>query len=49
MHKFVHKKEYADILEEMKNYIKKWQLKTKDPWYIMWNHDASLQGAGEKL
>jgi N-sulfoglucosamine sulfohydrolase len=43
------KKEYADILEEMKNYIKKWQLKTKDPWYIMWNHDASLQGAGEKL
>lgn len=33
----------------MKKELKEWQLKTKDPWYIMWNHDASLQGVGEKL
>ena len=43
------KKDYTDILEQMKKELKEWQLKTKDPWYIMWNHDASLQGVGEKL
>ena len=42
-------KEYTDILENMKLELKEWQLKTKDPWYIMWDHDSSLQGAGEKL
>lgn len=41
--------QYTDVLEEMKKELKEWQLKTKDPWYIMWDHDSSLQGAGEKL
>lgn len=43
------KKEYQEILTEMKAKLKKFQLETKDPWLIMWNHDNSLQGTGVDL
>lgn len=43
------KEEFRDVLEAMKIKMKNFQLKTKDPWAIMWSHDASLQGSGVNL
>lgn len=40
---------YKEILESLKKQMKAFQLKTKDPWLIMWNHDSSLQGTGVNL
>lgn len=42
-------KEFKIILKTMKNKLKDFQNKTKDPWKIMWNHDTSLQGTGTNL
>jgi N-sulfoglucosamine sulfohydrolase len=42
-------KNFKDILENMQNKMKTFQTKTKDPWMIMWSHDASLQGSGVNL
>ena len=44
-----YKKEFESTLEMMKIKMKKFQTKTQDPWMIMWNHDASLQGSGVNL
>lgn len=41
--------DYQNVLEEMKSKLKAFQLKTKDPWLIMWDHDSSLQGTGVGL
>ncbi|GAA3614959.1 sulfatase [Flavivirga amylovorans] len=40
---------YRETLESMKAKMKDFQLKTKDPWLIMWDHDSSLQGTGVNL
>ncbi|WP_034043006.1 sulfatase family protein [Wocania ichthyoenteri] len=40
---------YFEILENMKSKLKVFQLKTSDPWLIMWNHDSSLRGTGVNL
>ncbi|MDO6737044.1 sulfatase [Wenyingzhuangia sp. 2_MG-2023] len=45
----VEKKEYQEVLIHMKSKLKKFQLNTKDPWLIMWNHDNTLQGTGVDL
>lgn len=42
-------KEFGEVFETMKNKMKQFQTKTKDPWNIMWGHDASLQGSGVNL
>lgn len=42
-------KEYAEVLEEMKQRLKAFQKETSDPWLIMWDHDSSLQGTGVNL
>ncbi|MFC2099136.1 sulfatase/phosphatase domain-containing protein, partial [Bacteroidota bacterium] len=42
-------KEYKDILDSMKEKMKTFQRQTSDPWLIMWEHDASLQGSGVNL
>jgi N-sulfoglucosamine sulfohydrolase len=42
-------KEYAVILDSLKQKIKIFQKKTADPWLIMWNHDNTLQGTGVNL
>ncbi|CAM4109118.1 sulfatase [Zobellia nedashkovskayae] len=42
-------KNYAEVLEALKNKMKAFQLKTKDPWLITWDHDNSLQGIGVNL
>jgi N-sulfoglucosamine sulfohydrolase len=41
--------EYSEMLEEMKQKIKTFQKNTIDPWYIMWDNDASMQGTGVNL
>ncbi|MFI3285375.1 MAG: sulfatase [Rikenellaceae bacterium] len=40
---------YATELERLKEKLKKWQRETKDPWFIMWDHDMSLQSSGVNL
>jgi len=40
---------FKNILNNMKDKMKAFQTKTKDPWMIMWSHDASLQGSGVDL
>ena len=40
---------YAELLEEMKDKMKAYQLRTSDPWIIMWDHDSSMQGTGVGL
>ncbi|MGB5419441.1 sulfatase family protein, partial [Algibacter sp.] len=42
-------KGFEIVLESMKSKMKDFQTKTKDPWMIMWSHDASLQGSGVNL
>ncbi|WP_066626989.1 sulfatase family protein [Labilibacter marinus] len=42
-------KKYADVLKEMKAKLKAYQLETRDPWIIMWDHDSSMQGTGVNL
>ncbi len=41
--------QYIDILNAMKKKLKIFQQDTKDPWLIMWDNDASLQGTGVNL
>lgn len=41
--------DFQEILETMKSKLKDFQKKTKDPWYIIWGNDASLQGTGVNL
>ena len=43
------KAEYKQTLDEMIGKLKEWQLETKDPWYILWSGDATMQGKGENL
>lgn len=40
---------FKEILEKMKKELKQFQLNTRDPWLIMWDHDNSLQGTGVDL
>ncbi|MFR9522294.1 MAG: sulfatase [Rikenellaceae bacterium] len=41
--------EYKSILNDMIEKLKEWQVSTKDPWYILWSGDATMQGKGENL
>jgi N-sulfoglucosamine sulfohydrolase len=41
--------EYQHVLEVMKEEIRHFQLRTRDPWFIMWDNDPSLQGTGVNL
>ncbi len=43
------KAEYRETLDRMVAQLKEWQLATKDPWYILWSGDATMQGKGENL
>ncbi|MGC6431333.1 MAG: sulfatase [Jejuia sp.] len=40
---------FKSVLETLKKNLKHFQLKTKDPWLIMWDHDNALQGTGVNL
>jgi len=41
--------EHAETLNRLKKELKSFQLDTKDPWLIMWDNDAQLQGTGVNL
>lgn len=41
--------DFKETLETMKAKMKDFQRKTKDPWFIIWGNDASLQGTGVNL
>lgn len=41
--------DYKEIMEEMIKKMKAFQLQTRDPWLITWDHDDSLQGKGINL
>ncbi|MFR9650790.1 MAG: sulfatase [Rikenellaceae bacterium] len=43
------KKGYKEELEQLKTKLKAWQRETRDPWFIMWEYDLTMQGSGEKL
>jgi len=43
------KEDFRDKLKEMQEGLKAFQLKTRDPWIIMWDHDNSMQGTGVNL
>ncbi|WP_077406360.1 sulfatase family protein [Cellulophaga omnivescoria] len=49
LNNLANKQEFKNKLENLKEKLKEFQTKTADPWKIMWNHDASLQGAGVNL
>lgn len=40
---------YQTVLEEMKTGLKAFQMKTRDPWIILWDHDNAMQGTGVDL
>ncbi|WP_281990612.1 sulfatase-like hydrolase/transferase [Aquimarina aggregata] len=40
---------FKEVLDRMKKKMKTCQIQTKNPWTIMWDHDASLQGSGVNL
>lgn len=42
-------KQYAERLDELKAKLKAFQLRTKDPWQIMWDNETSVQGTGVGL
>jgi N-sulfoglucosamine sulfohydrolase len=42
-------KDFEKVLTDMKSKLKAFQMKTKDPWIIMWDHDNSMQGTGVNL
>jgi N-sulfoglucosamine sulfohydrolase len=40
---------YREVLDTMIKKMKDFQIKTKDPWLITWDHDDSIQGKGINL
>ncbi|MEQ9289101.1 MAG: sulfatase [Cyclobacteriaceae bacterium] len=38
--------QYSETLNWLKDKMKAFQIKTADPWLIMWDHDNSMQGTG---
>ena len=49
VHNLAYKRAFKSTLEAMKTAMKQFQQETNDPWKIMWDHDASLQGEGVGL
>ncbi|MDF1785129.1 MAG: hypothetical protein P1U82_04625, partial [Verrucomicrobiales bacterium] len=42
-------KNHSGRLDRLKKTLKAFQVRTKDPWLIMWDNDAQLQGSGTGL
>lgn len=40
---------FSEILHHLQDKLKAFQLKTKDPWQIMWDHETQEQGTGVNL
>lgn len=41
--------QYREVLEEMKEQLKAFQIKTNDPWQIVWGNESKMQGTGVNL
>ncbi len=41
--------EHAERLQKLKDKIKDFQVKTRDPWQIMWANESQVQGTGVNL
>lgn len=41
--------QHAEKLESMKEQIKAFQIRTKDPWQIIWGNESQVQGTGVGL
>ena len=41
--------EHLQSLDSLKAHLKAFQLKTNDPWQIMWNNESQVQGTGVGL
>lgn len=40
---------YGSTLHRLKDKLRNYQVQTKDPWVIMWDHDTAVQGTGVGL
>ncbi len=40
---------YSELFESMKTEIRDFQLRTRDPWIIMWDNESVFQGTGVDL
>lgn len=40
---------YSEVLHRLQGKLKTFQIKTKDPWQIMWEHESQVQGTGVDL
>ncbi|MGJ8642136.1 MAG: sulfatase family protein [Luteolibacter sp.] len=49
IHNLATEKKSAEKLKHLKEKLKAFQLKTKDPWQIMWSHESSVMGTGVDL
>jgi len=43
------KKRHANTLRKLQEKLKTFQIKTRDPWQIMWNNESQVQGTGVNL
>lgn len=41
--------DYKEVMDEMIKKMKAFQIQTRDPWLITWDHDDFLQGKGINL
>ena len=48
-HHLADRKDCFDILNRLRGKLKAFQLRTKDPWQIMWGHESQEQGTGGNL
>ena len=39
----------AEVLGRLQEKLKAFQIRTKDPWQIMWDHESQEQGTGVNL
>jgi len=48
-HNLANDPEHARILQSLKDKIKDFQIRTRDPWQIMWENESQVQGTGVNL
>ncbi|MEX0322602.1 MAG: sulfatase [Puniceicoccaceae bacterium] len=48
-HNLAEDPEHAELLQTLKDKIKDFQVKTRDPWQIMWANESQVQGTGVNL
>ena len=49
LHNLATEASHAVDLKRMQEKLKQWQLKTHDPWQIIWDNESTMQGPGVRL